>query len=68
MKLLEYLKDNKITFRAFARTIGRNELTVARIANGNFVPSIKTLARIRKATGGQVDIEDFLPPPEESHD
>ena len=62
MKLLEYLKDNKITFRAFAKTIERNELTVARIANGNFAPSIETLARIRQETHGLVDIEDFLSP------
>lgn len=65
MKLDEYLKANKIQNEEFAKLIGVHKGSIPRYRQGKSVPTTTIIARIRKATGGQVDIEDVLPPPTE---
>jgi len=60
MKLKQYLKDNKIRMRDFAKIIGVHELTVLRLRDGETNPSLQTALKIRDATEGQVGIEDLV--------
>lgn len=62
MKLNEYLKTNKISNREFAKMIGVHEFSIPRYRKGRSIPSLSTLVKIREATNGQVDAEDFLQP------
>ena len=60
MKLDEYLKANKISNRDFAKKIGVHEFSIPRYRREKSIPSLQTLVKIREATSGQVDAEDFI--------
>lgn len=64
MKLDEYLKTNKISNRDFAKMIGVHEFSVPRYRRDKSIPSLPTLVKIREATHGQVDAEDFIQTPQ----
>lgn len=60
MKLDEYLKNNRIQNVDFAEKIGVHKGSIPRYRKGRVIPTTAVMARIREATNGQVDIEDFL--------
>ncbi len=58
MKLKEWLKNNDISAKKFADTIGVSANSVHRFMNGD-LPSKSNLAKIIHATSGQVSLVDF---------
>lgn len=69
MKLGDYLKARGETLASFGQRVGCTHATVSRLANGKLLPSARLVARIEKATGGQVGFADFDftdPDPEEA--
>ena len=60
MKLSVYLKTKGIKNRDFAKLIGVHELSIPRYNTGKSTPSLPTMQKIREATNGDVDIDDFL--------
>jgi plasmid maintenance system antidote protein VapI len=59
--LAEYLKANGLTQSAFAEMIGTHQVNLNRVINGKRRPSWSMISRIRKATGGVVDVQSWLP-------
>lgn len=62
-KLATWLKDKKITQRAFAAEIGMSEPYVSQICADPpaFWPSREVFVRIGEATEGAISPNDFLP-------
>lgn len=60
MKLEQYLTDNQIKPVAFAMAIGVAPSTITRIIRGERSPGIELIAKIKSATDGRVDFEDWL--------
>lgn len=60
MKLKEYLKENGIRQKQFAKLAGITELAVHRYIKGDRKPDCESLVKIKEATGGKVDAEDFV--------
>lgn len=56
----QYLSERSISNADFARQIGRDASFVSRMRAGDASPSIETLAKIKEATSGEVDVEDFV--------
>ena len=62
MKLSDYLARVDKTRAQFAAEIGVDPITVGRYVTGTRRPRWDTMARIAKATQGQVTADDFLDP------
>lgn len=60
MKLHDWLKEQNVTQKEFARRIGRDRITVWRICNGVTNPDPNTLQAIVSETGGTVAASDLL--------
>lgn len=60
MKLNDYLKKYKISQPEFAKNINYSRGNLNRVLRGQFVPSMKTLLKIKKATNNEVSFEDFV--------
>mgnify|MGYP003955260997 FL=1 len=52
MMLNDYLTTNKLTLAEFAARAGVSASTVFRIKDGVVLPSLRTIQRIERATGG----------------
>ncbi len=61
MKLIDYLKREKIRPVEFARQIGMSEGTISLLCHGKIWPKKGTAQKIVEATGGEVTPTDFLP-------
>lgn len=59
MKLARYLEINQISDSAFAETIGVSRQAVFRYKTGERFPERPVLAKIFKATRGEVTANDF---------
>lgn len=59
MKLAEYLKAHKIKNRDFAKTIGVHPGSIPRYKKPKANPPTSILKKIKDATDGMVDAEDF---------
>jgi Helix-turn-helix len=59
MQLRAYLDDRKITIPAFAAAIGVSVQAVHRYVAGDRVPRKEVMARIKAATDGKVQPNDF---------
>ena len=60
MKLKQYLELNGISKAAFARNTGLNESDISRYIAKSRKPNLIAISKIRMATKGKVDVEDFL--------
>ncbi len=60
MKLKLYIKQHGMTYQRFAELSGISYVTLWRIINSKFLPSLQTLNKIAKATKGKVSFKDFL--------
>lgn len=63
MKLEQYLTDKNIKPVAFAASIDVAPSTITRIIRGERLPRIDLVEKIKRATGGEVTLEDFLSEP-----
>lgn len=61
MKLANYLGLNRISYASFAKTLKCSAPQICRWVNETRTPSLGTVAKIHRATGGQVTAADFLP-------
>lgn len=59
MTLADYLNQEGLTNAAFASEIKVNQSTVARLRNGDIMPSKAVMVRIFFATKGKVRADDF---------
>jgi transcriptional regulator with XRE-family HTH domain len=59
MKLEEYLSRNGITQLAFAEKANIHPVNISQYINGRRIPKLGTMIKIREATNGAVDIQDF---------
>lgn len=59
MKLAEYRKRQGMTQADIAEKIGRDTATVCRYEKGTRTPDIRTIRRIKAATGGAVAEDDW---------
>lgn len=59
MTLEQYLRNNRITDAAFGATAGLSQAQVSRIKRGVSMPSWDAIAKIMKATDGEVTANDF---------
>jgi transcriptional regulator with XRE-family HTH domain len=60
MKLGKWLKTKGLTLDRFGEMIGRDHSSVLRYIRGEQMPNRDTLAKISKATGGEVTANDFV--------
>lgn len=61
MRLMEYLRRERLTYAAFANRIGtRHARTVQRYVQGSSRPSGDMIQAIIHATGGEVTANDFF--------
>lgn len=60
MMLSDYLTTNKLTLAEFATRAGVSASTVFRIRDGVVLPSLRTIQRIERATGGSVTRIDLI--------
>lgn len=61
MRLRQYLVDHDITIPAFAASIEVSVQAVHRYVNGERLPRPDVMERIKAATGGVVEPNDFYP-------
>ena len=61
MQLKKYIAEPGRSATQVARDCGVAVSTITRIVNGNKRPSLELMGRIRTATGGAVEPNDFLP-------
>lgn len=59
--LKDYLKQSKISQRAFAGDLDVREATVSDWTNGKAVPSSHMMLRIARKTNGAVDLGAWFP-------
>jgi transcriptional regulator with XRE-family HTH domain len=60
MRLDEYLNQQGLSLRAFARLAGVSVATVLRARDGSVISSRRTLTAIVEATGGAVGVSDLI--------
>ncbi len=61
MQLSQYLRENELTLREFAKQTGAaNASVVAKWVTGGRVPRSKFMEAIVRATGGKVQPNDFF--------
>ena len=61
MNLDQYISSHSLTNAEFASLIGRDTSTVSRLRKNKTLPDWATVAKIYKATNGEVSANDFLP-------
>lgn len=59
MKILDYMKTNRLKQEDFAAQIGVSQGTLSRYINGSRIPTPQVFASIYKKTDGQVSPNDF---------
>jgi len=59
MKLLIYLKKNKMSMRELAIRVGVTPATMSKIVNQEMSPSLKTATKILFITGDELDFLDL---------
>lgn len=59
MKLLIYLKKNKMSMRELALRVGVTPATMSKIVNQEMSPSLKTATKILFITGDELDFLDL---------
>jgi DNA-binding XRE family transcriptional regulator len=64
MKLEQYLRLTQQSDETFGKLIGLEKSTIWRIRKGKVFPSWATMLRIKAATNGAVEPNDFEPSPE----
>lgn len=60
MKLALYLENSTLSDEAFGQLVGLSQSQVNRIKNGKSKPTLEMVAKISKATEGNVSFADFL--------
>jgi transcriptional regulator with XRE-family HTH domain len=60
MKLIDYMKQNKLTQNKFAHKSGLTRSTICRLLKSERFPTPDTMNKIELATLGQVTANDFL--------
>ncbi len=60
MSLDEYLKQQGLSLRSFAKLAGVSVATVLRARDGSVISSRRTLTAIVEATGGAVGVSDLI--------
>ncbi|MFQ1700797.1 helix-turn-helix domain-containing protein [Loktanella agnita] len=60
--LLDYLKDQKISQRAFARSVGVDPSIISRLAHRSMRPSLDLAVTIERQTGGRVRAASWIEP------
>ncbi|WP_285020266.1 helix-turn-helix transcriptional regulator [Novosphingobium sp. fls2-241-R2A-195] len=60
MKLLDYLKAEKVAVSEFAARVGEAENTIRKIVYGQRQPSLPLAIKISQATGGKTAPSDLL--------
>lgn len=60
MKLVEYLKNEGVTQKHFAKKVGIGQNALNSILLNKSTPSLKTAWSIEKATNGQVTLYDWV--------
>lgn len=60
MKLLDYLKAEKLAVVDFAARVGEAETTIRKIVYGQRQPSLPLAVKISKATGGKTAPGEML--------
>ena len=59
MKLIEFLKEHGLTQIEFANLSNLTQASISRYLTFRQKPGLKALLKIKRATDGQVDAEDF---------
>jgi len=59
MKLLIYLKKNKMSMRELSLRVGVTPATMSKIVNQEMSPSLKTATKIVFITGDEIDFLDL---------
>ena len=62
MRLVDYLKVNKLNRSQFAKIVGISPIHMSNICNGKKSPSLALTRRIIEVTKGQVTVADLLHP------
>lgn len=60
MTLKEFRSARKMSVKELATALGLHWVTVHKYENGTRKPNLKAIDKIRRYTGGLVDISDFL--------
>ena len=60
MTLKDYLKQNRLSLKAFGDRCGLSAPTILRVRDGVNIPSRRTLKAIVAATSGLVTIQDLI--------
>lgn len=60
MKLLDYLKKNKMTQRNLAKKVGVSEVLINYVVHKKQNPSATLIKRIEKATNKEVTFDDLF--------
>jgi len=60
MSLEEYLKENKLSYRKFAKKVDINHAAIYRYAKRKATPSLKVAILINEATKGKVPMSSLL--------
>jgi hypothetical protein len=60
MKLIDYLKINKISRRKFQMALGLAHPSLYRIVEGTLSPDAETIAKIQVLTNGEVTVFDYV--------
>lgn len=60
MTLRDWLHQNRVTYKAFGERVGLDKSQVWRLANKKRVPTLRQAVDIRLATGGDVEIEEWV--------
>ena len=60
MRLGDFLDENGLTLRAFAKTCGVSASSIHRVRNGEVIPNRRLLDAIYQATNGQVTPADLI--------
>lgn len=58
MVLSEYLRNNNVTYTAFAKRVGVSRVTVMKWATGRIMPRPEHISSIFEATRGSVTLKD----------
>ncbi len=60
MRLGEYLKKYKVTYKAFGNIVGVSDAHITRIVNNEKNPSPHLMKKIEEATDGEVTMQELF--------
>ncbi|KPH66024.1 MULTISPECIES: helix-turn-helix domain-containing protein [Novosphingobium] len=66
MKLLDYLKAEKVAVSEFANRVGEAETTIRKIVYGQRQPSLPLAVKISDATGGKTKPSEMIVEPRDA--